>query len=294
MSDAKARTYVCSIERFDFILPLVVCEHVLQILAPLSELLQAKDSDLIEAMKETKAVYAVIQNERNDDMVWDALYASAVDFAATIDVEPSSPRCAHRQTLRANTPANSIDVYWKRSVFFPFYDHVLQELDDRLLGCSERFIAQYLIPSNLGQLTDNRVNALYEAFKADIPVSMAVFHTEVKRWITRWSLEDEENMPSSLQDTLHSVNPDLYPNIFTVLSVLISMPVSTASAERSFSVMRRVKSYMRSTMSTERLSALAMLHAHKDMPVDYEAVVKEFAQGKSRRLVFLFNNKESQ
>ena len=109
MSDTEAHTYVCSIERFDFILPLIVCEHVLQILAPLSGFLQAKDSDLTEAMKETKAVYTVIQSERNDDLVWDALYASAVEYAATI-VEPSSPRCANRQEHRANVPANSIEI----------------------------------------------------------------------------------------------------------------------------------------------------------------------------------------
>ena len=61
-------------------------------------------------MKETKAVYTVIQNERNDDLVWDALYASSVEYAATIDVEPSSPRCANRQEHPANVPANSIDI----------------------------------------------------------------------------------------------------------------------------------------------------------------------------------------
>ena len=61
------------------------------------------------------------------------------------------------------------------------------------------------------------------------------------------------------------------------LSVLNSMPVSTASTERSFSMMRRVKSYLRSTMSIERLSGIAMLHAHKDMRVDTEAVVNDFA-----------------
>ena len=61
------------------------------------------------------------------------------------------------------------------------------------------------------------------------------------------------------------------------LSVLNSMPVSTASTERSFSMMRRVKSYLRSTMSIERLSGIAMLHAHKDMRVDIEAVVNDFA-----------------
>ena len=149
------------------------------------------------------------------------------------------------------------------SLFLPFYDHVFQELDDHLLGCSDRFLAQYFIPSNLSQLSDNRITEVYEAFKDDIPVSAAVYHNEVKRWVTRCSLEDPEHVPSSLQATLHVINPDLYPNIFTALSVLISMSVSTASAERSFSVMRRLKSYLRSRMSTERLSGITMLYVHK-------------------------------
>ena len=60
-------------------------------------------------MKETKAVYTVIQNELNDDLVL-TMYASAVEYAATIDVEPSSPRCANRQEQSANVSANSIDI----------------------------------------------------------------------------------------------------------------------------------------------------------------------------------------
>ena len=42
-------------------------------------------------------------------------------------------------------------------------------------------------------------------------------------------------------------------------------------------------------MSTDRLSGIAMLGAHKDMPVDTEADVNDFV-GRSRHLVFLFNN----
>ena len=34
---------------------------------------------------------------------------------------------------------------------------------------------------------------------------------------------------------------DLYPNVATVLTILLTMPVSTATPERSFSTMRRVK-----------------------------------------------------
>ena len=88
--------------------------------------------------------------------------------------------------------------------------------------------------------------------------------------------------------TLQHANPDLYPNVVTIITILLTMPVSTATPERSFSTMRRVKTYLRSTMKTERLSALALMHAYRDMPIDVEALIREFCAKKNRRLAFEF------
>jgi hypothetical protein len=231
----------------------------------------------------------VIQNERNNDMVWDALYESAVQVAVTICVEPSSPRCAGHQLHSTNSHADTTEVYWKRSVFCPFYDHVLQELDDRLQRCSDRFLAQHLMSSNIGNLTDDMVTQVYQTFSDDIPVIAAVFQTEIKKVGRKMVIEGPRQLTCNPAGYIKCHESGSLSKHFLALSILISMSVSTASAERSFSVMRRVKSYLRSTMTTERLSGLAMLHAHKDMEVDTEAVVQDFAQGKRRRLVFLFN-----
>ena len=46
-------------------------------------------------------------------------------------------------------------------------------------------------------------------------------------------------------------------------AVLYVLPASTASAERSFSSLRRLKSYLRSTMAQKRLTALMAIHVHK-------------------------------
>jgi hypothetical protein len=54
--------------------------------------------------------------------------------------------------------------------------------------------------------------------------------------------------PSNLKDTLNVTNEELYPSISTVLLILYTMPASTATTERSFSVLRRLKTYVRTTM----------------------------------------------
>ena len=66
-----------------------------------------------------------------------------------------------------------------------------------------------------------------------------------------------------------------------------TMPVSTATPERSFSTMHTTN--LRSTMKTERLSALALMHAQRDIPTDVEAVIWEFCAKKNKCLAFDFS-----
>ena len=92
----------------------------------------------------------------------------------------------------------------------------------------------------------------------------------------------------TLTETLEHTNPDLYPNMVTIITILVTMPLSTTIPERSFSTMRRVKTYLRSTMKTERIAALALMHAYRGIPIDAEAVIREFCAKKNRRLAFEF------
>jgi translation elongation factor EF-G len=51
------------------------------------------------------------------------------------------------------------------------------------------------------------------------------------------------------------------------------MPVASATVERSFSVLRCLKNYVRSTMKNDRLSSLVLMHINQDFEVDlYKAM----------------------
>ena len=64
------------------------------------------------------------------------------------------------------------------------------------------------------------------------------------------------------------------------------MPVSVASAERLFSGLRGLKTYLRSNMSETRLSGLALLHVHHDTDIGILEIVYEFDTC-GRRIGFL-------
>ncbi|KAH3710951.1 hypothetical protein DPMN_070449 [Dreissena polymorpha] len=55
-----------------------------------------------------------------------------------------------------------------------------------------------------------------------------------------------------------------------------------------FCTMRRMKTCLRSTMGTERMSGLALLNIHREREIDLEEVVDVFARRKERCLAFYF------
>ncbi|GKB94813.1 zinc finger MYM-type protein 1 [Tanacetum coccineum] len=75
------------------------------------------------------------------------------------------------------------------------------------------------------------------------------------------------------------------------LRVLLTIPLTVTSAERSFSKLKLLKSYLRSTMSQERLNGLALIAIENDIleNVDYELLINKFAAKNARRMAMFMN-----
>ncbi|KAH8025227.1 hypothetical protein HPB51_005423 [Rhipicephalus microplus] len=63
-----------------------------------------------------------------------------------------------------------------------------------------------------------------------------------------------------------------------LLSILATLPVSTSTPERTFSTLRRLKSYLRNHMNNDRLTGLALLSIHRELQVTPEQVLTEFCK----------------
>jgi len=71
-----------------------------------------------------------------------------------------------------------------------------------------------------------------------------------------------------------------------VIELIVVIPVSSASAERSFLTMRRVKTYIRLTMKSSRLNDLTLLSIEREISGQFmdnpSSVIDEFAVMKKR------------
>jgi hypothetical protein len=77
----------------------------------------------------------------------------------------------------------------------------------------------------------------------------------------------------------------LLSEIYTLGKLLLVMPATNAVSERSFSALKRVKTYLRSTTGTSRLNHLMLLHVHKDLAdeINIVQVANTFVGDKDRR-----------
>ena len=74
-------------------------------------------------------------------------------------------------------------------------------------------------------------------------------------------------------------------NAIRLLRLLLTLPASSATSERSFSALRRLKTWLRATMTQARLNAVALCHVHRERvaQIDVDRVAAAFVQLNPRR-----------
>lgn len=80
----------------------------------------------------------------------------------------------------------------------------------------------------------------------------------------------------------------LVPNIIIALRILLTIPVSVASGNRSFSKLKLIKTYLRNGMNQGRLNELTILRIEKNIAnlINYDDIIGEFSAVNARKKRF--------
>ena len=97
--------------------------------------------------------------------------------------------------------------------------------------------------------------------------------------------EKGESFPTTLAEALLLADKMLFPNLYQLMKILATIPVTSYECKRSISALGVVKTDLRSTMGQDRLNGLTMMHVHNHREVDINAIVDLFAVLHPRRMV---------
>lgn len=256
----------------------------------LCRFLQSDDIDLKNALDEADKVLGILNEMRDEaDSEFAVLFSSVSELCAELGISIEKPRLAKRQTARCNIQTDSVESYFKVAIFIPFVDNFCVHLNDRLLA-HRNILSSFLclVPRKIvarptpDQLTQMR--NLCTTYAEDLQIiSLDVALAELALWFRQ--LSKSNTIPKTAIEAYLLCNGTALPCIKKLLQIMVTLPVTTCTSERSFSTLRRLKTYLRSTMGSDRLNGLALLNIHRDIPVQPSEIIEKLCE-KPRRLPF--------
>lgn len=258
-----ARGLQLAIITTEFVSALVVTDSCLKYIQALTLSLQAETKDIVAAVREIDTVIATVQDVRdNIDTYHSRRFLTISEMLSQVGVEPSVPRRCGRQIHRSNLPGVTPSEYYRRTISIPMVDHLLSELRSRFGDHQRRaMLGLSIVPSLFVSLESadcaSRVKRLADLYKNDLP-SPECLDSELHSWHMKWQQQlrehGESSLPTSLTHTLKHIS-SMFPNITALVKILCTLPVTSCSAERSFSGLKRIKTPFRSAMTNSRLDS---------------------------------------
>ena len=168
--------------------------------------------------------------------------------------------------------------YYRRAVWLPFLDTMLSQFAERFNSQAKivmgmcTIIPSKCVDSNVSQFL--KASSIYGQF---LDGGSAACEIEYGRWQRKWAKIAKSERPETVVGALKNCDATIYPFIAILLQIFATIPVTTATAERSFSALRLLKTYLRATMKEERLNGLALMTIRKDIQFKHDEVIDQYA-----------------
>ena len=292
----QAMGLMLQVKSFKFLLCLIIFDKVLSVTKGLSDVLQSISLDLAKAADLVSGTIETLEDFRTDSN-WERLFTYIESVAKLHGINIVGHRPSRKRKLPSrlcdavilestgSSEAQTTSQEFKVGVYYPVLDAFLLELHERFSGRNVELMkaihacnphcSQFLDPEQLQPLA-----ACYNLDSESLNMeSRLCKRTLAKRKLKSTSEVFKELLPLK----------EAFPTLLKVLQIALTICVSSASCERSFSALKRIKTYLRSTMQEERLVNLALLSVEQEISqtVNLEDVIDKFCTADKNRRISL-------
>ncbi|XP_028967301.1 52 kDa repressor of the inhibitor of the protein kinase-like [Galendromus occidentalis] len=273
-----------SVCKCDFVFALLTIESFSCIFLPLSMQLQKKSLDIFAALRMVDNILSILELKRqNVETEFKIIYDEVTEICALLDVEIKMPRISGRQMHRENHQAETPEAYFRVTMYVQYLDHLIQELRSLFADSRQKAMkVQCLVPKYTVSSTFADLIETLDFYQTDLDCSASVLRGEFECWKAKWGRKAGNELPETAIEALSFCPRIEYPKIATLLQIFATFPVTTSTPERTFSSLKLLKTYLRSTMGHERLNGLASMTLQRDVPVSVDEVVDLIAQDPRR------------
>ncbi|KAL6470600.1 hypothetical protein MHYP_G00217190 [Metynnis hypsauchen] len=279
---------------FRFLICTVVWAEVLSVTSQVNKVLQSSSMQLDIAARLIETAKASLTKYRQSG--FSEAIETAKELCEALNIEPELKQKRLRSTKRQfgyEAPDEPFSDAQKR-LEVEFFNHVV---DSALTSLQERFETMSQVRDTFGVLLDfQKVHGIskQDLHKHCMDVEKTLTDKGEADIDGREMMQEIISLPQLPPQTtvlelltyLHDNSlQEVYPNLWIALRIILTLPVTVASAERSFSKLKLIKTYLRSTMGQERLSGLAVISINAEIAhsLSFDDLISDFAARKARR-----------
>ncbi|KAL6538095.1 hypothetical protein OROGR_012083 [Orobanche gracilis] len=285
-----------SMTTFDFVFVLHLEKEIMEITDLRCQALQRQDQDIFNALRLVASTKLLLQKMK--DKSWNDLLSVVKSFCQVrnIDIPDLSSSYRSRGPRARNEQGDhTLEHHYRVDIFYEAINCQLMELDHRFSDSAMELLrlASSLDPKNA-----------YETFRSvDVLQVMEKFYPEDfsdhEKTILKMQLQHYEidvvqhadykkltfiaELGQWLVRTRREITFDL---IYRVISLLLTLPVSTATIERSFSAMNIVKTRIQNKIEDEFLNDSLILYIERELAekITLDEIIEDFKAAKDRRV----------
>ena len=282
---------------FDFYFGVYIGEMILRHSDNLSRTLQKKDISAAEGQHVASLVMTTLKSMRSDasfKLFWQVLAVKAQKLNIGEPTLPRKRKVPRRFEIgdgEAEFHANVEDHY--RSIYYEALDLIIQCIDDRFDQAGYRIyvtLEALLLKGCKQEEHASELDIVKELYEGDVNFS----NLEVQFQTIAAALKDDISLSAIVQYlvSLSEQVRSIYSEIVVLVELILVMPATNATSERSFSALRRIKTYLRTTMSQQRLNDLMILYVHRDSldELDMDMIGENFVAASSEPRATVFGH----
>ena len=177
-------------------------------------------------------------------------------------------------------PATPRDAY--RIVYYETLDRLVASIGSRYAQGDH----QLLVQAERALLTGDAADVACAAASFGLGPERTCLHVQMFHDICKQRDIKLDSLPEVISALQDDNIRGLLPDCVALVKLLLTAPATSCTAERSFSVLRRLKNWLRSTISQERLSQAAILASYPEKvdALDIDREMREFAAQTAQRV----------
>lgn len=294
---ARIRGVATQMKTFTFVYGALLGEMIFKHADNLSSTLQHKSMSAAEGQQVALMTVETLKRIRTDAL-FDSFWSKVNQFVEIHDI--SKPELPRQRKRPRRYEEESLDGHVHESPKEFFKQQYFEALDLIINCIFNRFdqpgykiyssLENILLKSCRNEGIEDIMNEVCAFYKNDFDKDLlctqlqtfsAHFQKNYVGEVSTSTIFDLKKYFSSLSTS----QVDLISQVSRLMQLVLVMPATNATSERSFSALRRVKSYLRSTMGQERLNYLMLLHVHnqKTDKLDLKAILNDFVQDSAHR-----------